>query len=119
MLHQPESIVWHHYGHERPSTQSSVGRPSDLLITHCIRRCRHPLPRRSRQAMFDEGKITWKGIRKMVDRREFLAALMATAVLSQAEGLAEGNTSLKKTGNSLVPEEPSSKPNYWCTWAVQ
>lgn len=69
--------------------------------------------------MFDEGKITWKGIRKMVDRREFLAALMAAAVLSQAEGLAEGNTSLKKTGSSLVPEEPSGKPNYWCTWAVQ
>ena len=54
----------------------------------------------------------------MVDRREFLAALMATAVVSRADGFAE-DFSLIKTGVNLVPEYPSGKPNYWCTWAAQ
>lgn len=54
----------------------------------------------------------------MVDRREFLAALMATAVVSRADGFAKGS-SLIKAGVNLVPEYPSGKPNYWCTWAAQ
>ena len=55
----------------------------------------------------------------MVDRREFLAALLATAVVSQADAFAEGPSLAKKVGVNLVPKEPSSKPNYWCTWAAQ
>ena len=55
----------------------------------------------------------------MADRREFLAALMATAVMSQADGFAIDSGLTKKVGVSLVPEEPSGKPNYWCTWAAQ
>jgi hypothetical protein len=55
----------------------------------------------------------------MVDRREFLAALMATVVDLQAGGLAEDTNPMAKVGDNLVPEEPSSNPNYWCTWAAQ
>lgn len=54
----------------------------------------------------------------MVDRREFLAALMATAVVPRAEGFAK-YPNLMKAGVNLVPEYPSGKPNYWCTWAAQ
>src|ERR1700722_17731392 len=56
---------------------------------------------------------------RMVDRREFLAALMATAVLSQTDRFAECSGLAQRVAGSLVPEEPSSKPNYWCTWAAQ
>jgi hypothetical protein len=55
----------------------------------------------------------------MVDRRGFLAAVMATAVTSQAGGLAEDIIGTGKLADSLIPEEPCSKPNYWCTWAAQ
>ena len=55
----------------------------------------------------------------MADRREFLAALMATAVVSQAGVFAEDSSLTKSVGVNLVPEEPCSKPNYWCTWAAQ
>ena len=54
----------------------------------------------------------------MVDRRGFLAALMATAVVSRADGFRE-DSSLLGGGVNLVPELPSGKPNYWCTWAAQ
>jgi len=55
----------------------------------------------------------------MVDRRGFLAAVMATAVLSKTGGLAEDFIGTRSIGESLVPKEPCSKPNYWCTWATQ
>ena len=55
----------------------------------------------------------------MVDRRGFLAAVMATAVLSKTGGFAEDSIGTKRIGESLVPKEPCSKPNYWCTWAAQ
>lgn len=55
----------------------------------------------------------------MIDRRGFLAAVMATVVLSKTGGLAEDFIGAKSIGKSLVPEEPCSQPNYWCTWAAQ
>lgn len=55
---------------------------------------------------------------KMVGRRGFLTALMATAVVAQT-GLAENPTLSRKVGDNLVPDAPASKPNYWCTWAAQ
>jgi hypothetical protein len=55
----------------------------------------------------------------MVDRRRFVRALMATAVTSQAKGFAKGSRLPGKTANDLIPENPSNKPNYWCTWAAQ
>ena len=55
----------------------------------------------------------------MVDRRGFLAAVMAAAVTSQAGGLAENLIGTRKPANTLIPEEPCTKPNYWCTWAAQ
>ena len=55
----------------------------------------------------------------MVDRRTFLAAVTATAVVSRAAGLAQTFVGPGKSGDNLVPEEPCSKPNYWCTWAAQ
>jgi len=55
----------------------------------------------------------------IADRREFLAALMASAVVSQAGGFAEDSSLTKDVGVNLVPEKPCSKPNYWCTWAAQ
>src|ERR1700733_5906723 len=58
-------------------------------------------------------------MRGMVDRRGFLAAVMAAAVTSQAGGLAENLIGTRKPANTLIPEEPCTKPNYWCTWAAQ
>jgi hypothetical protein len=56
---------------------------------------------------------------RMVNRRGFLGAVMATAIASRACGL-EPNTILpKKREENLVPEAPASTPNYWCTWAAQ
>jgi hypothetical protein len=70
----------------------------------------------SRQNVPGEEK---EGNKRLVDRREFLTALMATAIVSQSRGLATNITPPKKAGENLVPEEPSGAANYWCTWAVQ
>jgi hypothetical protein len=49
-----------------------------------------------------------------MDRRTFLSSLAASALASSARGhAAEG------TLPSLIPAEPSTAPNYWCTWAAQ
>lgn len=64
-------------------------------------------------------KKTQKGSGQMIDRRGFLAAVTATAVASWTAGLAEASVEPRELGYSLVPEEPCSKPNYWCTWAAQ
>jgi hypothetical protein len=53
----------------------------------------------------------------MVDRREFLAALVAAAIVPRA-GYSRKDVSPKKQFN-LVPDKPSGSPNYWCTWAAQ
>jgi hypothetical protein len=55
----------------------------------------------------------------MVHRRDFLASLVATAVASGADGLLADSNMPKRTGESLIPDEPASAPNYWCTWAAQ
>jgi hypothetical protein len=53
----------------------------------------------------------------MLDRREFLAALMAAALASRAGDVVK-DVGLKND-LSLVPDTPSGTPNYWCTWAAQ
>jgi hypothetical protein len=65
------------------------------------------------------GKEDLERKQRMVDRREFLAALVATAVVSQADRSAEDSNLTKKAGANLVPEKLSDRPNYWCTWAAQ
>ena len=55
----------------------------------------------------------------MLDRRGFLTAVVAAAVVSQTGGFAEDFIRAKTIGKNLIPEEPCSKPNYWCTWATQ
>lgn len=55
----------------------------------------------------------------MVDRRDFLAGLVASAVASSAHELFGNATALEKTGESLIPQSPVEAPNYWCTWAAQ
>lgn len=54
-----------------------------------------------------------------MDRREFLGAFLATAVASQSTRLAGETVPPEQAGPNLVPEQPSSAPNYWCTWAAQ
>jgi hypothetical protein len=55
----------------------------------------------------------------MLDRRSFLTALVATAVSSATRGQRADATAPWKAGENLIPDEPSSVPNYWCTWAAQ
>lgn len=54
----------------------------------------------------------------MFDRREVLKALIAASVVSAQRASARPAT-LSDGLKSLVPETPSTAPNYWCTWAVQ
>ena len=54
-----------------------------------------------------------------MDRRGFLKAVAATAIIGQAERLVANNVASKKIEHSLVPDRPSNVPNYWCTWAAQ
>jgi hypothetical protein len=56
--------------------------------------------------------------RELVNRRDFLAAILATAVVPKARGAA-GSSLPILAGHSLIPDEPSSAPSYWCTWAAQ
>lgn len=56
---------------------------------------------------------------RLLDRREFLTALMAAGMVSQTRGLTADTTLPVLAGHSLVPDEPSGKPNYFCTWAAQ
>jgi hypothetical protein len=55
----------------------------------------------------------------MPNRREFMAALTAVAIASEAYGLAGGASAPRSAGINLVPDKPSGAPHYWCTWAVQ
>jgi hypothetical protein len=55
----------------------------------------------------------------MVDRRDFLAGLVVSAVASSAHELFGSAAALEKTGERLVPESPVEAPSYWCTWAAQ
>ena len=55
----------------------------------------------------------------MVDRRQFVGAMIATAIASHVEGFAKDSRLPRKTANSLIPEKPSNTPSYWCTWAAQ
>jgi hypothetical protein len=54
-----------------------------------------------------------------VDRRGFLRTAAGAAIASQARGLLAGIVESRSVVHSLVPEQPSGAPNYWCTWATQ
>ena len=54
-----------------------------------------------------------------INRRRFLAASMATAVVPAFTGFAGDAEAGPGTGRNLVPAKPSGAPHYWCTWAVQ
>jgi hypothetical protein len=56
---------------------------------------------------------------ELVDRRGFLRALAAAAIVGQTKRLVANAAPAAKAGRSLVPDEPSGAPHYWCTWAVQ
>ena len=55
----------------------------------------------------------------MVDRRVFLRAVAAAAIVGQIKRLGANTVSSRKVGHNLVPDKPSGAPNYWCTWAAQ
>jgi hypothetical protein len=57
--------------------------------------------------------------RALLDRRGFLRAVVAAAIAGRTKGIVADTVSSKKVGRSLVPEQPSGAPNYWCTWAAQ
>src|SRR5579859_868094 len=56
---------------------------------------------------------------RMVDRRDFVARLVTTAVASVSPGLLGNIVTSDRTRENLVPESPANAPNYWCTWAAQ
>ena len=56
---------------------------------------------------------------ELVDRREFLKAVAAAAIVSHTKGLVANKISSIGIGHNLVPDKPSGAPNYWCTWAAQ
>src|SRR5208337_470426 len=55
----------------------------------------------------------------VANRREFITALLAAAVARKTRPLAAGAILPMQARQSLVPSEPSSAPNYWCTWSAQ
>jgi hypothetical protein len=57
--------------------------------------------------------------RELVDRRGFLRAVAATAIVGHTKSLVANNVSSKRIGHNLVPDKPPGAPNYWCTWAAQ
>ena len=54
-----------------------------------------------------------------MDRRGFLKAVAATAIVCQTERLVANTVSSRRVAHNLVPDKPSDAPNYWCTWAAQ
>jgi hypothetical protein len=56
---------------------------------------------------------------ELVDRREFLRTAAGAAIASQTNGLFANIVESRSVSRSLVPDQPSSAPNYWCTWAAQ
>jgi hypothetical protein len=57
--------------------------------------------------------------KELVDRRAFLRTVMAAAVAGRTRRLVADTVAPRRAGRSLVPDEPSGAPNYWCTWAAQ
>ena len=54
-----------------------------------------------------------------MDRRVFLRAVAAAAVVGRIKRLGADTVASRKAGRNLVPDKPSGAPNYWCTWAAQ
>jgi len=57
--------------------------------------------------------------RELVNRRGFLRAVTAAAILGQTNRLVAKAAPSRTVGHNLVPDRPSGAPNYWCTWAAQ
>lgn len=57
--------------------------------------------------------------RELVNRRGFLRAVTAAAILGQTNRLVAKAAPSRSVGHNLVPDRPSGAPNYWCTWAAQ
>jgi hypothetical protein len=57
--------------------------------------------------------------RKLVDRRRFLKAVTAAAIVGRRKRIVGNSLSLTSVGHNLVPGRSSGAPNYWCTWAAQ
>jgi hypothetical protein len=55
----------------------------------------------------------------LVDRRGFLRTVAGAAIVSQTSGLLADIVESRGVAHNLVPDQPSSAPNYWCTWAAQ
>jgi hypothetical protein len=56
---------------------------------------------------------------ELVDRRGFLRTTAGAAIVSQSWRLLASIGELREVVHSLVPDQPSGAPNYWCTWAAQ
>jgi len=54
-----------------------------------------------------------------VNRRNFVLTGATMLLSSRLNGLTAPASSAPGIGESLIPDTPSSAPNYWCTWAVQ
>lgn len=54
-----------------------------------------------------------------MNRRQFLSGAAAAAIAGRGSDRAAAKINLAGTWPNLVPEFPSSAPNYWCTWAAQ
>jgi len=54
-----------------------------------------------------------------LDRRGFLRTAVGAAIARKTNRLFAGTVESKRIRHNLVPDQPSSAPNYWCTWAVQ
>jgi hypothetical protein len=55
----------------------------------------------------------------LVDRRRFLRAMAAAAIVGGTNKLVANVIPSRVAGHNLVPEQPSGALSYWCTWAVQ
>jgi len=54
-----------------------------------------------------------------VNRRDFVKDLVIAAAIMRERGFAEGVGSRRVAGDNLIPAEPATAPNYWCTWSAQ
>jgi hypothetical protein len=54
-----------------------------------------------------------------VNRRDFLKGLTMAAAVSQKRSFAKGTGPRRIAGENLVPAEPTTAPNYWCSWSAQ
>jgi hypothetical protein len=102
LLRPPDRLCWRFLPLKTPAASAQCARPGNILAT------RHNAKEEN----------TRRKVR-VVNRREFLAALMATGIVPNARGLAARPSRQIQAGHNLVPEGSSGAPNYWCTWSAQ